>query len=50
MQFQKEYNINNLKVKDFLKKLSNIDDISIVVKDATREGKSFYIKVKKLES
>ena len=46
MQFQKEYNINNLKVKDFLKKLSNIDDISIVVKDATREGKSFYDKSK----
>ena len=42
MQFQKEYNIDNLAVFDFLRAVSNINDISLVVKDATREGKSFY--------
>ncbi|MBO72231.1 MAG: hypothetical protein CMD35_01320 [Flavobacteriales bacterium] len=42
MQFQKEYNIDNEAVFDFLKDVSNIEDISLVVKDATREGKSFY--------
>tara|TARA_B100001250_G_scaffold65148_1_gene51593 strand:+ start:7876 stop:9138 length:1263 start_codon:yes stop_codon:yes gene_type:complete len=42
MQFQKEYNIFNEEVFRFLKAVSNIDEISLVVKDATREGKSFY--------
>ena len=42
MQFQKEYNIDNVEVLNFLKGVSNIEEISLVVKDATREGKSFY--------
>ena len=46
MQFQKEYNIFNEEVFKFLKIVSNIEDINLVVKDATREGKSFYDKNK----
>tara|TARA_E500000081_G_scaffold119387_1_gene123569 strand:+ start:1406 stop:2668 length:1263 start_codon:yes stop_codon:yes gene_type:complete len=42
MQFQKEYNILNEEVFEFLKVVSNINDVNLVVKDATREGKSFY--------
>ena len=42
MQFQKEYNIKNEEVLKFLRAISNIENISLVVKDATREGKSFY--------
>tara|TARA_B100002052_G_scaffold58743_1_gene51738 strand:+ start:13303 stop:14559 length:1257 start_codon:yes stop_codon:yes gene_type:complete len=42
MQFQKEYNIYNEQVLSFLKAISNVEEISLVVKDATREGKSFY--------
>ncbi|MBJ13544.1 MAG: hypothetical protein CMG62_10805 [Candidatus Marinimicrobia bacterium] len=42
MQFQKEYNIDNVGVLNFLKEISNLKEISLVVKDATREGKSFY--------
>ena len=46
MQFQKEYNIFNKEIFELLKKLSNLENISLVVKDATREGKSFYDKNK----
>ena len=46
MQFQKEYNIYNKKIFETLKKLSSIKDISLVVKDATREGKEYYDKNK----
>lgn len=46
MQFQKEYNIFNKEIFETLKKISLIKDISLVVKDATREGKEYYDKNK----
>ena len=42
MQFQKEYNLKNTEIFNFLSNLTHLDGLSIVVKDATREGKSFY--------
>jgi hypothetical protein len=42
MQFQKEYNINNEKVLEVLKNVSQMDGVALAVKDATREGKAFY--------
>jgi len=42
MQFQKEYNINNEKVFEVLKTVSQMDGVALAVKDATREGKAFY--------
>lgn len=50
MQFQKDYNIDNIAVLEFLRYLSNISDINLIVKDATREGKSFYNKAKETSS
>ena len=46
MQFQKEYNIFNDKIFETLKEISKLDKISLVVKDATREGKEYYDKNK----
>jgi hypothetical protein len=42
MQFQKDYNVHNELVMGALQELSRLDYISLVVKDATREGKAFY--------
>ncbi|MDB2532173.1 hypothetical protein N9Y07_06675 [Alphaproteobacteria bacterium] len=46
MQFQKEYNLKNEEIFDCLVTLSRNQQINLVVKDATREGKSFYDKEK----
>jgi hypothetical protein len=46
MQFQKEYNIFNNQIFETLTQISSIKDISLVVKDATREGKEYYDKNK----
>lgn len=46
MQFQKEYNIFNDQIFETLTQISSIKDISLVVKDATREGKEYYDKNK----
>lgn len=42
MQFQKEYNVHNELTFETLKQLSQIPEIALVVKDATREGKAFF--------
>lgn len=46
MQFQKDYNVLNSSTMLTLRKLSNLDGIALVVKDATREGKAFYDRSK----
>jgi hypothetical protein len=46
MQFQKDYNVYNEQVMQALKELSRLDYISLVVKDATREGKAYFNKNK----
>ncbi len=46
MQFQKDYNVHNELVMEALKELSQLDYISLVVKDATREGKAYFNKNK----
>ncbi len=46
MQFQKEYNIDNERVFETLKAISQISGVSLAVKDATREGKAYYDKNK----
>ncbi|MDB9965146.1 hypothetical protein OAD55_01050 [Planktomarina temperata] len=42
MQFQKDYNLHNELIMQALQKLSQIEYLSLVVKDATREGKAYY--------
>lgn len=46
MQFQKDYNVHNEIVMQALVELSKLDFVSLVVKDATREGKAFFDKNK----
>ena len=50
MQFQKNYNLKNDLAFDTLKKLSNLENILLTVKDSTREGKEYYDRNKKTNS
>jgi len=46
MQFQKEYNLDKVAIRNTLLKLSNDPRICLVVKDSTRLGKEYFTKSK----
>ena len=47
MQFQKNYNLKNELAFDTLKRISNLENVLLSVKDSTREGKEYYDRNKK---